>query len=265
MSEDSGDDTELAQRQALPVDENYNFDGPPATAEEYLAFVRKQAKECPDIMVAGPSQVNAFNQQQQQKAKQTQTISYLSQFGSDIVTPPQLVPPPAWVDAVIANFRKTREIVFQAQQEFQTLQPQQQQHQHALPLASKTVAWKELVFRSPTQPRLSDLKTLDHVGVSSILELIAECITDSDNDNDTSNANSSKEEVYVIDKQVCVWVYGLLCCVDDVIDQDTQAALRSLMRACTRTRAALTSPSDPLAADTSLVIAVISVHFHQGQ
>ena len=40
------------QFQALPVDESIQLDGPPATAEEYLLWVRQEARSVPDVMVS---------------------------------------------------------------------------------------------------------------------------------------------------------------------------------------------------------------------
>eukprot|EP00299_Pterocystis_sp_00344_P017558 c8796_g1_i1.p1 GENE.c8796_g1_i1~~c8796_g1_i1.p1 ORF type:complete len:232 (+),score=43.37 c8796_g1_i1:40-735(+) len=203
----SDSDDSAGPRQALPVDDTIVLSGPPSTAEEYLAFVRREAKACPSVVTSKTPLHSEANRE-----------SYLAKFSStETHTSEALLPSPEWTNRFITHFRTSRQ---KLQQVIQSIAGPITQP--SIPPMSDITAWRRILFSSQLTPTTSILARLDQVAVCTLLTLISD---------------SFSEGEQTLNRHSAMWTFGLLCHLDDVIGRDVQASLRAIMRHCATVRA----------------------------
>lgn len=191
------DDIEYGLKQALPVPKeeiipkNASLETwYPSSAEEYLLWVRQEAKQYPKICVSqhpitiasGTTRIHPYKS----GTGSTMTKSFIGQpkrsTTRSIEIPEILLPNQAWVDMIIEDFERVRDyleflrsINEQNQQQQQLAREQEQRYPQKtvtqFPLGSTDEkSWYNWCFNDRQGPRLSHLVTLDQEYIWLLLE-----------------------------------------------------------------------------------------------
>jgi hypothetical protein len=203
------DDIEYGLKQALPVaeedaisKETCRFEtsgGYPSTAEEYLLWVRQEAKRYPKISVSpnpmtmttgGTTRMPSYHQQQQQSRSSGSTMMTKSFIGSSkrsttttttrsIKISEALLPCQTWIDIVIRDFERVRDYLeflrsIGEQQEQMHLEEQRDLRKPMVQqFPSKLTdekSWYNWCFNDRQGPRFSQVVMLDQEQVWLLME-----------------------------------------------------------------------------------------------
>eukprot|EP00735_Rhodelphis_limneticus_P005571 TRINITY_DN17476_c0_g1::TRINITY_DN17476_c0_g1_i1::g.28044::m.28044 TRINITY_DN17476_c0_g1::TRINITY_DN17476_c0_g1_i1::g.28044 ORF type:complete len:258 (-),score=21.04,sp/Q9CQQ4/GEMI2_MOUSE/30.92/3e-28,SIP1/PF04938.7/6.6e-47 TRINITY_DN17476_c0_g1_i1:13-759(-) len=232
------DDSEIMPR-ALPVgddDDDTSFDAsvPPATAEEYLRMVRREAKACPNVVVARNIDPRKFDHKQTAYMKPPPEISKCS---------PEFLPKPVWVAYFIEDFEELSASLAECM-------PTTNQ---AIPSHQDADIWREALYpdasTTPLSPNVSMLMALDQVSVKWLI----------------SQHIQWMKEKPMCDEITAQWLFALFARLDRPLDADTASDLRDLLRILAKYRASLSSLEDESLPRLNILISIISVFFGQAE
>jgi hypothetical protein len=217
--------------QALPVGDKLPS-GIPLTGEEYLAIVRAEAREIPDVMVWENPCPDTL----------TETCSLLPSacdyFGSqnkhDIHS--SLHPSKGWIAARIADFKRLRALISSSK---------------AVTVPKRIADWRKFMYEQHEVPRLPVLKTLTQSKTLKLLEMHIEWI----------------ENRKLFGRVMTQWIYGLLLNLDTLLEAGDQSMLRELMKTVRAKRMDYIKDhrvlNQPIFVGLTLVIVIIGTEFGQ--
>lgn len=260
---DSSDnyDEDRLQGAALLVDDggldDFDLDIPPTTGNEYLRRVRKEANDCPKVVVADID-TSMFT------SKQTVIVRHDTRGCHP--APKGFAPDLSWQKKQVKDFAELR-------QNFARQKALRKKNSslkiEKVPLANDIEGWCRLCFgrldppgsvphevietetdngsdQQGTLPLLGIMMAMDQSAVIKVLEYHINWF----------------EATGFSDKQGC-WFYSLLVCLEKPLSPEACSTLRSLARSCSNLRASLENPEDPRLAPINLFICLVARYFDQ--
>lgn len=229
---DSDDDAEKP-KSAFPLEDavdardNENGDmAVPASAEEYIRSVRKEAAALPDV----------FSTATRVPERTSHVIPLTISLAP---TPDHLRPCETWVEEQLATFRELQSQIFK-----HPAQSGGDSGESGVP--KDTAGWKRLFLSTTRDLVLSALSTADYNAIACALRAFDERLQDDGRDAKTK------------------WLYALLVRISPPLDGSTAATMRSILRKLTYARLNVASTESPELGSLNLLISIISIHFKQG-
>lgn len=236
---DSGDDLEL--------------DIPPTSGIEYLRRVQKEAKHCPDVVVADID-IKAFDELQTVRVKEGNGLS---------PAPAGMAPSRQWQQKQIAEFADVRQKLarYKAKQKRKDVQVTGPK----LPNKEDVQKWCSLCFgemqvsASSREQRVPSLQSTG--GSPPLLSIITQM-------NQPTIAKVLEYHINWFEAtgfshEQGQWFYALLVSLEKPLDPESCSLIRSLTRNCANYRAALPGLEHPHARPLNLLICFVARYFNQ--
>ncbi|XP_052091948.1 gem-associated protein 2-like [Mytilus californianus] len=254
-------DRDRLQEAALIVDDggldDFDLDIPPTTGNEYLRRVRREANDCPKVVVADIDTSIFTNKQ---------TVNVRHDTRGCHPAPKGFAPDLEWQRTQIADFAEFRQSY--ARQKALRKKNKSLKIEN-VPLANDVEGWCRLCFgrlqppgsvpheikenesdnctdRQGTLPLLSIMMAMDQPAVIKVLEYHINWF----------------EATGFSDKQGS-WFYSLLVCLEKPLSPEACSTLRTLARSCSNLRASLENSDDPRLAPLNLFICIVARYFDQ--
>ncbi|XP_064489197.1 gem-associated protein 2-like isoform X2 [Ornithodoros turicata] len=236
MSDDDRDDIPMVRAFSVEeTGEEFDLDIPPTTGNEYLRRVQREAKTCPDVVVANLD-VSKFS------SKQTVTVN----DNNECTPPPKgFAPPLKWQQEQVANFSAVRQKLarYKAVMKKNKVKPPIR-----LPKIDDKTKWRSLCCGQETnnEPLLSIIGNLPQHNIERLISYHTEWIRDSG---------------FV--SHMGKWLYALLACLEKPLHPEACFHIRALARACSSSRSTLVSAEDECLVPLNLLICLIAYYFSQ--
>lgn len=233
------DYSDMPDHPVFPVEdtgEEYDFDLPPTTANEYLRRVQMEADSCPDVVVADVDT---------SRFQGKQTVAFTDSNGCP--PPPEgFAPTREWQRVQVYNFHAVRQKVARRKA---VLKKNKERCPVRLPRLGDREQWKAICCGSATpsvQPLVSIVTTIPQRMIELVIGYSTQWI---------------EEEGF--STHLGKWLYALLVCVEKPLHPEVCSGIRALARACASARRKLASKDDPHLVPLNLIICLIASYFNQ--
>lgn len=257
-------DSDPPYEKALLVDENcdHEFDPniPPASGNEYLLRVRKEAMGCPKVVVADLD-TSSFLKQQTVK---------VSEPGGLLPVPDSYKAPMSWQRLQVAEFAGLRQklIQYRALIKQKKITPQIPN----LPHANNAESWCKLCFGKlrlkPTQHSVTNAdneenleENLENEGTPPLLHIVA--FMSQHQVTKVLEYHVNWLEATGFSSRQGRWFFALLANLQKPLTPEICAWIRRLARLCSNIRASLETSDDPRLNELNLIICLVSRYFEQ--
>mmetsp|Transcript_25070 Transcript_25070/g.63130 ORF Transcript_25070/g.63130 Transcript_25070/m.63130 type:complete len:273 (-) Transcript_25070:2233-3051(-) len=257
----SEDDVDFPQQQALPVAEGVpSFEGPATSAEEYLARVRFEAKQCPAVVRADLASKSIKDVASRPDRFAVVEEPVLPSHSSSVDA--------AWAQSMVAVFSELRmkvDLLWCGS----TLGRIRGANNRAaeIPGTDDLSKWEIFsighldqfgggAFPSGHPPQLCYLRSLDYVSMARLFGRLVERFT-------------GIPDYSSVPDSLPLWLYALAACLEKPLSADCESYFRSLFRHCSMLQTSLhcahLQGADEIVAQLNVLMAVSGGYFGQDE
>lgn len=215
-----------------PIDDNFNPDRVPQTAEEYLQqVIYERTVRCPEV---------ASNHRNKPQAKPSTTWDKLTESSVNNSAPDDVMPTKEWTGVQLSLFQKLREKI-------ETLK-EDPQHQRRGVSSEVINDWRTFCKENP--PLLKTVLSLSQYQFEDLLESQSEWL-------------SQEKELALHSEHFWMgqWIYACLANLMIPIEPNVHHLIREIARTCIKRRNELRCAQE--VSPLNILISIVAIHFKQ--